>query len=364
MVAHEVRIVGDRLEFFGRMNGPIGAATQPENGFYLFGVDRGLGTPRFLRRLALIGPNVTWDLVVRVNRDGTGHINHPLTGLRTTLDPADIRITGNELTASVALSDLTPAPAELRPPEQWTYNLWPRIGEIRGQNQFVSDLPDDATRRTARQRSGPVHLRVRDRAHHRLERDRRGSADPVRDGGPHGLDAGSRVHRAGDRQQRRYGNFLYAADFKNNEIDVFDRTYAPTTLAGSFVDPGIPDDYSAFNIWKVGGKLYVAYAQQLDGDAVPDGGSGFVSVFDTNGNFLNRLISEDHLNMPWGLALAPGNFGEFSNAVLVGNHGDGMINAYDSTTGDFLGPLARRERRTCRDRRAVWTALRQRHRVR
>jgi uncharacterized protein (TIGR03118 family) len=135
------------------------------------------------------------------------------------------------------------------------------------------------------------------------------------------------------------GSFLYAADFKNDKIDVFDRTYLPTSLAGSFVDPGIPDDYSAFNIWKVGSKLYIAYAQQLDGDAVPDGGGGYVSVFDTNGNFLNRLISEDHLNMPWGLAQAPGNFGEFSNAVLVGNHGDGMINAYDSTTGAFLGSL-------------------------
>ncbi len=136
------------------------------------------------------------------------------------------------------------------------------------------------------------------------------------------------------------GNFLYAADFRNGEIDVFDRTYMPTTLAGSFVDPAIPDDYSPFNIWNLAGKLYVAYARQDDGDALPDGGHGFVSVFDTNGNFLNHLVDDSHLKEPWGLALAPGNFGEFSNALLVANTHNGKINAYDPTTGAFLGRLA------------------------
>ncbi len=134
-------------------------------------------------------------------------------------------------------------------------------------------------------------------------------------------------------------NFLYAADFRNGEIDVFDGTYAPTTLAGSFVDPDIPADYAPFNIWNLGGTLYVAYARQENGDALPDGGHGYVSVFDTNGNFLQRLVSETQLNEPWGLALAPGDFGEFSNAVLVGNFGNGRINAYDATTGAFLGGL-------------------------
>src|SRR5262249_32353254 len=70
------------------------------------------------------------------------------------------------------------------------------------------------------------------------------------------------------------------------------------------------------------------------------GGHGFVSVFDTNGNLLSHLVSKDHLKEPWGLALAPADFGEFSNALLVGNLGNGKINAYDPTTGAFLGRLA------------------------
>src|SRR5262245_1949672 len=136
------------------------------------------------------------------------------------------------------------------------------------------------------------------------------------------------------------GNFLYAADFHNGEIDVFDRTYTPTTLAGAFVDPDIPDDYAPFNIQNLGGQLYVTYAEQEgEGNELPEGGEGFVSVFDLNGNFLKRLVSEDHLDAPWGVALAPADFGEFSNALLVGNFGDGRINAFDATTGAFLGRL-------------------------
>jgi len=136
------------------------------------------------------------------------------------------------------------------------------------------------------------------------------------------------------------GNFLYAADVHGGRIDVFDRTYTPTTLAGSFVDAAIPNDYAPFNIQNVGGKLYVTYGRpQLNGDALVRGSHGFVSVYDTNGNFLNRLISRDHLNSPWGVALAPANFGEFSNALIVGNSGNGHINAFDPNTGAFLGRL-------------------------
>jgi uncharacterized protein (TIGR03118 family) len=136
------------------------------------------------------------------------------------------------------------------------------------------------------------------------------------------------------------GNLLYAADFHGGEIDVFDRTYTPTILAGSFVDPLIPGDYAPFNIQNAGGKLYVTYARpQLKGEALARGGHGFVSVFDQDGNFLNRLISDDHLNSPWGVALAPTDFGEFSGALIVGNSGNGHINAFDSATGAFLGRL-------------------------
>jgi uncharacterized protein (TIGR03118 family) len=136
------------------------------------------------------------------------------------------------------------------------------------------------------------------------------------------------------------GNFLYAADLANDKIDVFDRAYKPTTLAGSFVDPGIPDDYAAFNIWNLGGTLFVTYARPKEnGDGLLRGGKGFVSAFDTNGNFLRRVISEDHLQSPWGVALAPADFGEFSGALIVGNHQTGHINAFNPATGAFLGRL-------------------------
>jgi uncharacterized protein (TIGR03118 family) len=136
------------------------------------------------------------------------------------------------------------------------------------------------------------------------------------------------------------GSFLYAADFHGDKIDVFDATYTPTTLAGSFVDPEIPEDYAPFNIQNLSGKLYVTYARpQENGDALVRGGDGYVSVFDTSGNFLNRLVSEDRLKSPWGVALAPADFGEFSSALIVGNSGNGHINAFDATSGAFLGRL-------------------------
>lgn len=137
------------------------------------------------------------------------------------------------------------------------------------------------------------------------------------------------------------GNFLYAADYENGRIDVFDRVFQPTELAGSFTDPGIPGKYRPFNIQNLAGKLYVTYARRdKDGDGLPDGGAGgFVSVFDTDGNFLQRLISHDHLRAPWGLAIAPADFGPFSSALLVGNFGNGRIGAYDLETGALLGQL-------------------------
>jgi uncharacterized protein (TIGR03118 family) len=139
----------------------------------------------------------------------------------------------------------------------------------------------------------------------------------------------------------RMGNFLFAADFRNGAIAVFDRTFAPRTLAGSLDDPGIPENFAPFNIQNLGGKLYVTYARQDDDGAgrIPDRGAGFVSVFDTDGHWLYRLASRNPLRAPWGLALAPADFGRFSNALLVGNHGDGRIHAFHPTTGQLLGQL-------------------------
>jgi uncharacterized protein (TIGR03118 family) len=125
-------------------------------------------------------------------------------------------------------------------------------------------------------------------------------------------------------------NFLYAANFSAAQIDVFDNDFAPASLAGDFTDPGLPDGYAPFNIQNIGGVLYVAYAKQNeDGDEEVAGeGFGFVSAFGTDGSFIGRVASAGELNAPWGLALAPANFGKFSGDLLVGNFGDGRIHAF------------------------------------
>jgi uncharacterized protein (TIGR03118 family) len=136
-------------------------------------------------------------------------------------------------------------------------------------------------------------------------------------------------------------NFLYAANFAQKKIDVYDKNFASTTLAGSFTDPTLPSGYSPFNIQNLGGKLYVEYAKinPANGKDLPGPGNGYVSVFDTNGNFLGRLVSNGPLNSPWGVTIAPAGFGAFPGALLVGNFGDGRINAFNPTTGAFLGTL-------------------------
>lgn len=138
------------------------------------------------------------------------------------------------------------------------------------------------------------------------------------------------------------GLHLYATDFHNARIDVFDSSFAPVTLdGGSFTDPAIPAGYAPFGIQNILGNLYVTYAKQ-DADKeddVPGKGFGFVDVYDANGHLLRRLISHGRLNAPWGLALAPEGFGKFSNRLLVGNFGDGTINAFDIDSGESKGPL-------------------------
>jgi uncharacterized protein (TIGR03118 family) len=137
------------------------------------------------------------------------------------------------------------------------------------------------------------------------------------------------------------GNFLYLADFHNAKIDVLDGTFHPMLLAGTFDDPSLPAGYAPFNVAAIAGKLYVAYAKQ-DADAeeeITGPHLGFVNVFDLNGHFEQRLVSRDRLNAPWAMVVAPANFGEFSGALLVGNFGDGRINAYDPSTGDSRGTL-------------------------
>ncbi|HYW41468.1 MAG TPA: TIGR03118 family protein [Bryobacteraceae bacterium] len=138
---------------------------------------------------------------------------------------------------------------------------------------------------------------------------------------------------------------LYAANFKSGGIDVFDVNFKPVTLAaGAFTDPKIPAGFAPFNIWNIGGKLYVAYAKQdaakkLD---VAGAGNGYVDVFDPTGKLLLSLIAGgtgSALNSPWGMALAPATFGAYANDLIVGNFGDGLMNAFDPGTGKYLGTI-------------------------
>jgi uncharacterized protein (TIGR03118 family) len=136
-------------------------------------------------------------------------------------------------------------------------------------------------------------------------------------------------------------NMIYATNFASGQINVFNSSFAPVTSPGGFVDPNLPAGFAPFGIQNIGGNLYVTYAKQdaAQHDPVAGPGNGFVDVFDANGNFVKRLVSNGVLNAPWGLALAPANFGAFSNDLLVGNFGDGTINAFDITTGQSLGEL-------------------------
>ena len=141
--------------------------------------------------------------------------------------------------------------------------------------------------------------------------------------------------------------FLYAADFGNGKVDVFDHGFTNITPAGSFATPtGVPAGYVPFGIQNIpaadgSAQIYVAYAQQNAGKngAVAGAGNGYVAVFDSAGTFMKLLISGGSLNAPWGMALAPNGFGTFSGALLVGNFGDGKINAYNISTGALMGVL-------------------------
>jgi uncharacterized protein (TIGR03118 family) len=140
--------------------------------------------------------------------------------------------------------------------------------------------------------------------------------------------------------QNSSGTFLYASDFQNGKIDVFNSTYTQVSLSGSFTDPNLPAGYSPYNIQLVNGRLYAEYAPiGSNGLPVVGLGNGVVDVFDTNGNFMQRLISNGQLNVPWGIALAPSSFGQFGGDLLVGNFGNGWINAFNPTTGAFVGTL-------------------------
>ena len=139
------------------------------------------------------------------------------------------------------------------------------------------------------------------------------------------------------------GNFLYAADFTNGKIDVFDKDFNMASVSGNFTDATIPANFHPYNIQNLGGALYVAYAQFQNG---PSSDLGYLRKFDTNGvRDAAFTINGDPLNSPWGMAIAPANFGAFSNALIVGNNhfGNGFtsscISAFNPATGALLGHM-------------------------
>jgi uncharacterized protein (TIGR03118 family) len=140
------------------------------------------------------------------------------------------------------------------------------------------------------------------------------------------------------------GVLLYATNFRAGTIDVFapngSTGFKPATIGGNFTDPKIPAGYAPFGIQNINGDLFVTYAKQNKQmhDDVAGPGNGFVDVFDTDGNLLQRFASRGKLNSPWGVARASFAFGRFSGDILVGNFGDGKINAFDSD-GNFRGTL-------------------------
>jgi uncharacterized protein (TIGR03118 family) len=127
------------------------------------------------------------------------------------------------------------------------------------------------------------------------------------------------------------GNFLYAADNTNNEVDMFDANF---NLVKSFGDPSIPSNFSVFGIQDINGLVYVAYA-------VPNvGANGFIDVFKEDGSLVKTLVHGLPLNQPWGIALAPSNFGPLSNTLLVSNNSSkGTINGFNPKTGEFVGTI-------------------------
>lgn len=136
-------------------------------------------------------------------------------------------------------------------------------------------------------------------------------------------------------------HLLYAANFRTGRVDVFDGTFKPVEVPGGFRDRSLPSSYAPFGIQAINGDVYVTYAKPdpATGQSAHGPGLGFVNVFDPEGRLLRRVASRGVLNAPWGLALAPASFGKFGGALLVGNLGDGTINAYGPRSGRFLGTL-------------------------
>ena len=136
-------------------------------------------------------------------------------------------------------------------------------------------------------------------------------------------------------------NFIYVANFPKGTVEVYDQSFNVATGIKKFVDPMMPAGYAPFDIQNIGNQLFVAYAKQ---NTIPDAnpsvgkGNGYISVFNSDGTFVKEFAAQGSLNAPWGMVQAPASFGQGTNAVLIGNFGDGTISVFDSN-GNFKGQL-------------------------
>ncbi len=138
------------------------------------------------------------------------------------------------------------------------------------------------------------------------------------------------------------GVTVYAANFSQGTIDTFDKNWKPIAMPGGFLDSDLPGGYYPSNIQRYGRRLYVTYNFSDGAGSFGYGGpgTGQINVFDLNGNLVQRLVpGNQHLNLPWGVAVTGANFGSFSYALVVGNFGDGTISAFDLESGNYLGTM-------------------------
>jgi uncharacterized protein (TIGR03118 family) len=136
---------------------------------------------------------------------------------------------------------------------------------------------------------------------------------------------------------------IYAANGKQNTINVFNSSFQPVTLgSNAFVDPNLPGGLVPFNVQEINGQIYVTYAPAShSAQTTATAGTGAVAVFSTNGTFVTQLIAGSNLASPWGITLAPTSFGIYGGDLLVGNFSfdDSEINAFDATTGALEGTI-------------------------
>lgn len=167
-----------------------------------------------------------------------------------------------------------------------------------------------------------------------------GTANAVTKVDNSGVGAGA-VYKGLALVSNSQGNFLLAANFRSGAVEVYDHNFHAATLSGgTFTDPNLPTGYAPHGIHVINGLVFVAYAAQdaPKHDPMIGAGLGLVDIFQTDGTFKTRMATGGTLNAPWGVVLTSANFGKFSNDLLVGNFGDGTINAYDSN-GNFLAQL-------------------------